>query len=202
MSSQSIAAKKSVSDQSPSVSDTNWFNELTYWTADDFESRLNPFISTTAVVSDRVGCDCNKPMTLTDTLIGSLESFFGKEAKDDEIIGAESLPTTYQGPGVRWRPKWFPDGAWRNLVDANLSWADLRDADLKRADLRDADLREADLRRADLTNAYLIGADLTGAINLDTTQNLDFAFWNRTTCPDGSMNFSNVRCFGDQLIPG
>ena len=149
-------------------------------------------------------CDCDKPGTLTDSLIGSLESFVGKEAKDDEIIGAESLPTTYQGWGVRWRPEWFPDGVERNLVDANLSWADLRGADLWRADLWRADLVRADLRGADLDSAFLWGAnlrgaDLRGALNLDPAA--DFAIWFQTTCPDGSLSIGNWPCFGDQLIP-
>ena len=61
-----------------------------------------PFSQTTPIEKPE-DCDCDKPGTLTDTLIGPLESFFGKEAQDDEIIGAESLPTTYQG--------WGGDGA-------------------------------------------------------------------------------------------
>ena len=150
----------------------------------------DPFWGTTPIEKPE-DCDCDKPGTLTDTLIGSLESFFGKEAQDDEIIGAESLPTTYQGWGVRWRPEWFPDGAERNLVDANLRWADLRWADLREADLRGADLWRADLR----------GADLRGALNLDHARNADMAIWARTTCPDGSMNIYPSPCFGDQLIP-
>ena len=149
-------------------------------------------------------CDCDQPGSLTDSLIGSLESFFGKEAQDDEIIGAESLPTTYQGWGVRWRPEWFPDGVERNLVDANLRWADLREADLRGADLWRADLVRADLRGADLGSAFLWGAnlrgaDLRGALNLDPAA--DFAIWFQTTCPDGSLSISNWPCFGDQLIP-
>ena len=171
-------------------------------------------------------CDCDQPGTLTDTLIGPLESFFGKEAEDDEIIGAESLPTTDQGWGVRWRPEWFPGGIGMNLVDANLSWADLRkaflwdadlsgadlwradlrgadldNADLWRADLWEADLRWADLRDADLWRADLDNADLRGALNLDQARNAHMAIWGRTTCPDGSMNIGNWPCFGDQLIP-
>ena len=186
---------------------------------------LDPFWGTTPIEKPE-DCDCDKPGTLTDSLIGSLESFFGKEAEDDEIIGAESLPTTPQGWGVRWRPEWFPDGVERNLVDAYLRDADLRRADLRgadlrdavllradlrgavlrdavlrRADLRDADLRGADLLRADLQRADLLRADLTGAINLDSARNVNGAFWFRTTCPDGSMNIGSSPCFGDQLIP-
>ena len=171
------------------MAEANWY--------DYFDS--DPFSETTPIEKPK-DCDCDKPGALTDTLIGSLESFFGKEAEDDEIIGAESLPTTYQGWGVRWRPEWFPDGIGRNLFDANLRWADLR-----RADLRDADLRGADLLRADLQRADLLRADLTGAINLDSARNVNGAFWFRTTCPDGSMNMAPWRgtspCFGDQLIP-
>ena len=157
------------------MANANWF----YY----FDS--DPFWGTTPIEKPE-DCDCDKPGTLTDTLIGPLESFFGKEAEDDEIIGAESLPTTPQLWGVRWRPKWFPDGRGKNLIDANLRWADLRDADLSdadagrrtrlwdanlwHADLRDANLRgaslrdavlwDADLRDADLSDARLNGADL------------------------------------------
>ena len=155
------------------MANANWYDYLD----------LDRFWETTPVEKPE-DCDCDKPGTLTDTLIGPLESFFGTEAKDDEIIGAESLPTTYQGWGVRWRPEWFPDGAERNLVDANLRWADLRGADLWRADLVRADLR---------------GADLRGALNLDPAA--DFAIWFQTTCPDGSLSIGNWPCFGDQLIP-
>ena len=166
------------------MANANWY--------DYFDS--DPFWQTTPIEKPE-DCDCDKPGTLTDTLIGSLESFFGKEAQDDEIIGAESLPTTYQGRGVRWRPEWFPDGVERNLVDANLRWADLTRADL----------RGADLKRADLRGANLLYADLAGAINLDSARNVNGAFWFRTTCPDGSMNMAPWRgtspCFGDQLIP-
>ena len=177
------------------MANTNWF----YY----FDSY--PFWQTTPIEKPE-DCDCDKPGTLTDSLIGSLESFFGKEAQDDEIIGAESLPTTYQGWGVRWRPEWFPDGARRNLIDANLSWADLeradlRGADLRRADLWFADLRGADLERADLRGADLRNADLTGALNFDQARNAHSAIWFRTTCPDGSMNIGTWPCFGDQLIP-
>ncbi len=162
------------------MANANWYDYLD----------LDRFWETTPVEKPE-DCDCDKPGTLTDTLIGPLESFFGKEAQDDEIIGAESLPTTYQGWGVRWRPEWFPDGAGRNLVDANLSWADLREADLWGADLFWADLRSADLWRA----------DLRGALNLGQARNADSAIWHQTTCPDGSMNIDNWPCFGDQLIP-
>ena len=99
------------------MANANWYDYLD----------LDRFWETTPVKKPE-DCDCDKPGTLTDSLIGSLESFVGKEAKDDEIIGAESLPRTPQGWGVRWRPEWFPDGAERNLVDANLRWADLRGA--------------------------------------------------------------------------
>ena len=64
-------------------------------------------------------CDCDNPGTLTDLLIGSLESFFVKEAKDDEIVGAEF------GPWLD-RHEWFPNGSERNLVDATLCDANLR----------------------------------------------------------------------------
>ena len=172
------------------MANANWFY---YFDSDPF--------SETTPREKAEDFDCDKPGTLTDSLIGPLESFFGKEAEDDEIIGAESLPTTYQGWGVRWRPEWFPDGVERNLVDANLRWADLIDADLNRADLRGADLRGADLWQADLRFA-----DLKGARNLDQTINPGRALWMRTTCPDGSMNIGNWNigawpCFGDQLIP-
>ena len=162
------------------MANANWF----YY----FDSY--PFSETTPIEKAE-DCDCDKPGTLTDSLIGSLESFFGKEAQDDEIIGAESLPRTPQGWGVRWRPGWFPDGVERNLFDANLRWADLWFADLSGADLSGADLWGADLRNA----------DLTGALNLDQARNTDSAIWFRTTCPDGSMNIGNSPCFGDQLIP-
>ena len=172
------------------MANANWFDYL------DSGS-----FSETTPIEKPEDCDCDKPGTLTDTLIGPLESFFGKEAEDDEIIGAESLPTTYQGWGVRWRPEWFPDGVGRNLVDANLRWADLRWADLWRADLRGADLDnavlwradlwEADLRGADLRGADLRGADLRSALYLDQARNADSAIWFRTTCPDGSMNMGN-----------
>ena len=168
------------------MANANWFYYLD----------LDPFWGTTAIEKPE-DCDCDKPGTLTDTLIGSLESFFGKEAQDDEIIGAESLPTTYQGPGVRWQPEWFPDGARRNLIDANLSWADL-----ERADLRNAFLIHADLERADLWRADLREADLWRAFNLGQARNAHSAIWFQTTCPDGSMNIGNWPCFGDQLIPG
>ena len=78
------------------MANANWF----YY----FDS--DPFWGTMPIEKPE-DCDCDG--TLTDTLIGSLESFFGKEAQDDEIIGAESLPTTYQGPEMatgmvpRWR---------------------------------------------------------------------------------------------------
>ena len=157
------------------MENANWYDYLDSY----------PFSETTPIEKPE-DCDCDKPGTLTDTLIGTLESFFGKEAKDDEIIGAESLPTTYQRWGVRWRPEWFPHGRGRNLFDANLRWADLR-----RADLRDANL----------LRAVLYGADLTGAINMDSARNVDVAIWFRTTCPDGSMNMGTWPCFGDQLIP-
>ena len=147
------------------MANANWYDYLD----------LDRFWETTPIEKPE-DCDCDQPGTLTDSLIGSLESFFGKEAKDDEIIGAESLPRTPQGWGVRWRPEWFPDGRGRNLVDAYL---------------RDADLRDTDLLRA----------DLTGAINLDSARNVNGAFWFRTTCPDGSMNIGSSPCFGDQLIP-
>ena len=197
------------------MANANWYDYLD----------LDRFWETTPVEKPE-DCDCDQPGTLTDSLIGSLESFVGKEAKDDEIIGAESLPTTYQGWGVRWRPEWFPDGVERNLVDANLSWADLREADLRGADLFWADLRSADLWRADLRGAdlweavlrgaVLRGADLRGAdllwadlrdadlrdaLNLDSARNADMAIWHQTACPDGSMNIDNWPCFGDQLIP-
>ena len=242
------------------MANANWF----YYLDPD------PFWGTTPIEKPE-DCDCDKPGTLTDTLIGSLESFFGKEAQDDEIIGAESLPRTPQGWGVFWRPEWSPNGRRRNFIDANLSWAeltgvdlreanlkgadlrrahvmngdfrdavltdanlsnadlwqaDLRLADLKSADLWEVDLSRADLRRADLTDAEvrvtdlrwadlrwadlrgadlsrsdLRWADLRGALNLDQTINPDWAFWFRTTCPDGSMNIGNSPCFGDQLIP-
>ena len=202
------------------MANANWFYYLD----------LDPFWGTTPIEKPE-DCDCDKPGTLTDTLIGPLESFFGKEAEDDEIIGAESLPTTPQLWGVRWRPKWFPDGRGKNLIDANLRWADLRDADLSdaslrgaelwEADLRDADLidavlrdadvrwadlRGADLRGADLWQADLRFADLKGARNLDQTINPGRALWMRTTCPDGSMSIGSWTigtwpCFGDQLIP-
>ena len=90
------------------MANANWYDYLD----------LDRFWETTPIEKPE-DCDCDQPGTLTDSLIGSLESFVGKEAKDDEIIGAESLPTTYQGWGVRWRPEWFPDGVERNLVDAN-----------------------------------------------------------------------------------
>ena len=186
------------------MANANWY--------DYFDS--DPFSETTPIEKPE-DCDCDKPGSLTDTLIGPLESFFGKEAEDDEIIGAESLPTTPQLWGVRWRPKWFPDGRGKYLIDANLRWADLRDADLIGADLRGADLRGAELYRADLRfadpdnadlwpdlwEADLRWADLRGALNLDQTINPDWAFWFRTTCPDGSMNIGNSPCFEDQLIP-
>ena len=182
------------------MANANWYDYLD----------LDRFWETTPVEKPE-DCDCDQPGTLTDSLIGSLESFFGKEAKDDEIIGAESLPRTPQGWGVRWRPEWFPDGRGRNLVVAYLRDADLRDTDLRRADLRDAVLLRADLRdavlrdavlrRADLRDAVLLRADLTGAINLDSARNVNGAFWFRTTCPDGSMNIGSSPCFGDQLIP-
>ena len=165
------------------IANANWYDYFDWY----------PFRQTTPIEKAE-DCDCDQPGTLTDTLIGSLESIFGKEAKDDEIIGAESLPTTYQGWGVRWRPEWFPDGAERNLVDANLRWADLRGADLWRAVLV-----RADLRGADLDSAFLWDANLRGALNLDPAA--DFAIWFQTTCPDGSMNIRNWPCFGDQLIP-
>ena len=66
------------------MANANWY--------DYFDSY--PFSETTPIEKPE-DCDCDQPGTLTDSLIGSLESFFGKEAKDDEIIGAESLPTTY-----------------------------------------------------------------------------------------------------------
>ncbi|WP_186481106.1 pentapeptide repeat-containing protein [Synechococcus sp. NOUM97013] len=187
------------------MANANWFY---YFDSDPF--------SETTPIEKAEDCDCDKPGTPTDSLIGPLESFFGKEAEDDEIIGAESLPTTYQGPGVRWQPEWFPDGARRNFFDANLSWADLREADLRNAflihaDLREADLRGADLWRADLRSADLRGADLERAdlrdadlwraFNLGQARNAFSAIYYRTTCPDGSMNIGTWPCFGDQLIP-
>ena len=145
------------------MANANWYDYLD----------LDRFWETTPVEKPE-DCDCDQPGTLTDSLIGSLESFFGKEAKDDEIIGAESLPRTPQGWGVRWRPEWFPDGRGRNLVDAYLRDADLRDTDLRRADLRDA--------------------DLSGALDLNQTIYPDRAFWFQTTCPDGSMNPGSQPC--------
>ena len=84
------------------MANANWYDYLD----------PDPFSETTPIEKPK-DCDCDQPGTLTDTLIGPLESFFGKEAEDDEIIGAESLPTTYQGPGVRWQPEWFPGGIGR-----------------------------------------------------------------------------------------
>ena len=40
---------------------------------------LDPFLGDDANKPE--DCDCDKPGTLTDTLIGPLESFFGKEAE-------------------------------------------------------------------------------------------------------------------------
>ena len=84
----------------PVVANANWFY---YFDSDPF-SEATP-------IEKPDDCDCDKPGTLTDTLIGPLESFFGKEAQDDEIIGAESLPTTPQGWGCEMAPWMVP--RWR-----------------------------------------------------------------------------------------
>ena len=166
------------------MANANWFYYDSY-----------PFSETTPIEKPE-DCDCDKPGTLTDTLIGPLESFFGKEAEDDEIIGAESLPTTYQGWGVRWRPEWFPDGARRNLIDANLSWADLERRGPGGPDLRPfADLKGADLERADLRGADLRHADLTGALNFDQARSDDSAIWFRTTCPGRQHKYQRLAMF-------
>ena len=87
------------------MANANWF----YY----FDS--DPFWQTTPIEKPE-DCDCDKSGTLTDTLIGPLESFFGKEAEDDEIIGAESLPTLSR-MGCEMAPEWFPDGIGRNLLE-------------------------------------------------------------------------------------
>jgi hypothetical protein len=122
--------------------------------------RLNPDLLEIEYPKD---CDCEEPKTFTDILTGYVSTYGDQEAEDDELIGAESLPTTRQGFGVRWRPEWMPDGRGKDLRFADLMWADLAGASLNRADLTAATLRGADLNRADLRFADLTGADLWSA---------------------------------------
>ena len=128
--------------------------------------RLNPDLLEIEYPKD---CDCEEPKTFTDILTGYVSTYGDQEAEEDELIGAESLPTTPRGFGVRWRPEWMSDGRGKDLTAADLRWADLSGADLTGADLRD-------VNRA------------------DRGQLADRAFWSDTTCPDGSMNVGNQPC--------
>jgi uncharacterized protein YjbI with pentapeptide repeats len=88
------------------------------------------------------------------------------------------------------------------LINANLSGANLTNARLNGANLSGANLSGASLSGADLTFALLSGANLSGA-NLTNAKlflanlsgasgaNLSGAFFDDTTCPDGSN--SNTR---------
>ena len=101
-----------------------------------------------------------------------------------------------------------------NLIDANLSNAILTDANLtftyltraklNGADLSSADLFGADLSFADLADADLSNANLAGAVMNDAVMNdaiLTDAIWEKTTCPDGTLNNGRSPCTPQQLIP-
>ncbi len=92
-------------------------------------------------------------------------------------------------------------------INTDLSGAKLWGAVLTNANLTGADLSDALLGGAVLMAADLSGADLSGAILIDanlsdanlTSANLGGAMWERTICPDGTLNDGISPCTADQL---
>jgi Pentapeptide repeats (8 copies) len=80
------------------------------------------------------------------------------------------------------------------LIQANLNGATLVKTRLRGAILIDATLTNATLTSADLRGANLTGADLTGA-------DLTSVRWQRTICPDGTLNIGTTACTAQQLVP-
>lgn len=76
-----------------------------------------------------------------------------------------------------------------DLSSAYLTWAKLDNADLSDADLSNANLFCANLSSATLTNANLTETELKNATlesAVGIPLNPENAFWENTTCPDGS----------------
>ena len=128
-----------------------------------------------------------------------------KRLSDASLFIDDSLPPSLsncQGANLKYAQLVGVDLTDADLTGANLTDADLSNAYLNGINLSDANLSGARLSDSNLTNANLYGANLTNAnlTNADLfAAYLTGAFWDETTCPDGTTNSGTSPCTAEQL---